>query len=360
MVAGLVTTAGCGDDGSADGSTVGDTAATTAPATGDEATDGDTSASTSAADGSSSSGGADESTGASTGPGPIEGCWPDLEPGEVQTLYAGFDGGSEGIAFGADGNLYVTNNDAGTGRVWRVDAAGTAEVFADVPYALGLAGRSDGGFIVASIGETRMPDGAVYTVGADGMASVLPLLGGTIDNPNFVAIAPDGSALISDDFDTRVFRVAVDGTVTEAIADVPSPNGIAYSPSGDALFVASTFTPDGQLTRYDVDAQGMPLEASAVEILQLGPGSTLDGVAVDADGFVYVAANLKGEIWRVDGSSTELQDGELFAAGLMTPASLAFGRSEGGFDPCSLYVTELFGTRVVRLAVGVEGGPLYD
>ncbi len=356
MAVAAIANAACGDDSAADGTTAGDTATSSTPTTSGASTDDGATSPTSTTGMSASSDGAD-STGATTGP--IEGCWPDLAPGETEVLYDGFDSGSEGIAFGADGNLYVTTNDAGVGRLWRIDAAGTAEVFADVPYALGLAGLADGGFVVASIGEAEAPDGAVYTVAADGTATALTLTGGTIDSPNFVAIAPDGSALISDDFDTRVFRVQLDGTVTEAIADVPSPNGIAYSPDGAALFVASTFTPDGQLTRYDVDDAGMPIEASAVEILQLGPGSTLDGVAVDIDGLVYVAANLKGEIWRVDGSATSLQDGELFASGLMTPASLAFGRGEG-FDPCSLYVTELFGTRVVRVAVGVEGGPLYD
>ncbi|MEM6996929.1 MAG: SMP-30/gluconolactonase/LRE family protein, partial [Myxococcota bacterium] len=88
-----------------------------------------------------------------------------------------------------------------------------------------------------------------------------------------------------------MFRVAPDGTATVVIEDVPSPNGMAYSPDNEAFFVASTSTEDGQLTRYEVDGSGMPDEASAVEILQLGPASTLDGIAA---GFVYVAANLKG------------------------------------------------------------------
>jgi gluconolactonase len=133
---------------------------------------------------------------------------------------------------------------------------------------------------------------------------------------------------------------------------------MAYSPDGSVFYVASTFTPQGQLTRYEVGPDGMPIEATGVEILQLGMASTPDGIAVDANGWVYVAANLRGEIWRVDGAATELQQGELVADELGFPASLAFGRGSG-FDPCSLYVTQLENDTLQRVGVGVAGAPLY-
>ena len=185
------------------------------------------------------------------------------------------------------------------------------------------------------------------------MASEILGVGGGIDSPNFVAMAPDGSALISDDVDTRVFRLTLEGELSEAITDVPSPNGMAYSPDGEHFYVASTFTPEGQLTRYDV-VDGFPVEASAIEILNLGPTSTPDGIAVDADDRVYVLANLPGQIWRVEGSATELQDGELFSEGLIAPASLAFGKGPD-FDPCSVYVSSLTTDRITRVHVGVQG-----
>ncbi|MCA9652789.1 MAG: SMP-30/gluconolactonase/LRE family protein [Myxococcales bacterium] len=301
------------------------------------------------------SGSSDEGSDGSSTTGEL-GCLGDLGFGEVEVFYDGFTGGSEGIAFGADGDLYVTTSDMGDGIVWRLDEAAALSEHAAVPSALGLAGRGDGSLVVASIGVNGMPDGAVYVVDAAGVASELAT---GIDSPNFVTIAPDGSALVSDDFDTRVFRVAPDGMVSVAIADVPSPNGMAYSPDGAWLYVASTFSADGQLTRYEVDGDGMPIEASAVEILHLGPGSTPDGIAVDEDGRVYVAANLFGEIWRVDGAAPEVVEGELVAEGLGSPASLAFGRGPG-FDPCSIYVTQLFGDRVLRVGVGMMGAMLYE
>jgi gluconolactonase len=177
------------------------------------------------------------------------------------------------------------------------------------------------------------PDGAIFRVDGGGAVSQIAV---GIDDPNFVTIAPDGSALVSDDFDTRVFRVTLDGEVSEVLT-VESPNGMAYSPDGQAFYVASTFTVDAQLTRFDVDAAGLPVDGSGLEILHLGQGTTPDGIAVSADNQVYVAANLAGEIWRVDGAASELQPGELVAS-LAYPASLAFGVGPD-FDPCSLYVT---------------------
>ncbi len=344
----------CGDDSGGDSpagsSGAASTGSGTGPATGSTATE--ASSSTGAESSGAPSTGDSGSSSSTTGE-PSQ-CWDDLEVGEVEVLYEGFEGGSEGIAFTSDGRLIVTTLDDGVGTLWEISPQGEATAFVEVPYALGLAPRSDGSLVVASLGEIMEPDGGVYEVSSTGRAT---LLTEGIDSANFVALAPDGSVLVSDDFDTRVFRVQPDGTLTTVIEDVPSPNGIAYSPDNTAFYVASTFSVNGELTRYDVDAGGLPIESSAVEILHTGPGSVNDGIGVDVDGNVYVLANFSGELWRVDGSATELLDGEVLVEGLDSPASMAFGRGED-FDPCSAYITELLGSRVVRVSLGVEGAAL--
>lgn len=314
------------------------------------------SGSTSGDNSSSSTGSLDDSGSSSSTTGVPSQCWDDLEVGDVEVVYDGFAGGSEGIAFTSDGRLIVTTLDDGVGTLWEISPAGEATAFVEVPYALGLAPRSDGSLVVASIGELMEPDGGVYEVSSSGRTT---LLAEGIDSANFVALVPDGSVLVSDDFDTRVFHVEQDGTVSTVIEDVPSPNGIAYSPDNTALYVASTFSVNGELTRYDVDDRGLPIESTAVEILHTGPGSVNDGIGVDVNDNVYVLANFSGELWRVDGSATELQDGEVIVEGLESPASMAFGRGES-FDPCSAYITELLGPRVVRVALGVEGAALHE
>lgn len=324
--------AACGDD-AADGPTVADVAADAARDDADTGPD------------------ADVPDDADTGedvPASVE-CWSDLAIGESEVFFEGFDGGSEGIAFGADGRLYVTADD----RVWAFEPGGTRTEFATVPTAIGLAPTTDG-FVVASIGESTSTDdidGAVYHVDTAGEAT---LIADGIASPNFVTMLPDGSALISDDFDTRVFRVTRRGDVSEAIIDIPSPNGMGYLVDGSALVVASTFTPEGQITAIPVDDAGVPLADGWVELAQLGAGATADGLAVAADGDVYVAANLRNQIVRVppDGGAWEV-----VAEDVPTAASLAFGNGEG-FDPCSVYVTQLFGPRVLRVSLGVPGAPL--
>jgi len=296
-----------------------------------------------------------DETGTDPDPDPDpEACWTDLSFGEQQVFYQGFPDGSEGISFGADGLLYVTTREPGGGTIWRLDAAANLSEFAKVPYALGLAARPEGGFVVASFGINNEPDGAVYAVTAEGIASELT---DGIDNANFVALVADGSALISDASDTRVFHVTPAGELSVVIEQVPSPNGMAYSPARDYFYVASTFTPVGQLTRFEVDDAGLPIEASAVEILQLGPVTTPDGLAVDADGMVYVAATVPGQVWRVRGDAEAVESGELVAEGLGSPASLAFGRGPE-FDPCSIYLTQLFGDQIIRVAIGTPGAAL--
>ena len=348
----LLPLTGCGDDS---GATTTDASTGSTPSATDEgSTSAPTTGEATPATGSTSDAETEDTT-ADGSSGGVGGCWDDLPVGESEEFYDGFADGSEGLAFGTDGLLYVTTMDDG-GTVWQLDADANITEFASVPTALGLARRAEGGVTVAAFGVAEEPDGAVYLVDAKGAATEIAT---GIDSPNFVTIMPDGSSLISDDFVTTVFRVTDAGDVSVVLENVPSPNGMAYSPSGDTLYVASTFTELGQLTRYDVDENGAPIEDTGVEIMHLGPLTTPDGIAVDENGFVYVAANLPGEIWRVDGSVTELTEGELVASGLQTPASLAFGEGPG-FDPCSIYMTQLLGSRVLRVSVGAAGAPLYE
>lgn len=295
-------------------------------------------------------GNAEPSDAEPSGAEPSNGCWTDLQPGEYEVFYDGFptglDGGSEGVAFGADGRLYVGSGDT----LWAFGPEGEPEAFAMVPNILGFARLGDG-FVVASIGESNgdETDGAIYHVSAEG---VVTLWADGLVNPNFVTMLPGGDALVSDAQSESILRVTSEGVITTAAEGIPSPNGMAYSPDGDFLYVASTFTPEGQVTRMPVGEDGAPLADGWVEVAALGSGYTLDGLAVSPSGAVYVAANIRHSIWRLTPTPDDAPyTAELFAEGLRNPASLAFGAGEG-FDPCSVYVTQLFGSAVYRLAIG--------
>jgi len=269
-------------------------------------------------------------------------CAVDLRPGEAVVFAEGFARGSEGIAAGPDA-LYVSSPRAG--EIRRVLPDGTSLPFVTLPDALGLAFLSDGRLAVADIGATNdpgVPDGGVWLVDPDGTATKI--------------VSGLDTLLVSDDFDTRVWHVRLDGEVAPALSAVPSPNGMALNLARTHLWVVSTFTPDGEVSLYPLGEDGLPIEAMGTVVARGGGAITQDGVALDAHDQLYVARNVAGVIARHPPEEPETP-ALLKPNGMRTPASLAFGRAPG-FDPCSLYVTELFGTRIWRVAMGAAGAPL--
>lgn len=292
---------------------------------------------------SGDSGGASGDTGTGAGACPSA----SLEP---TVLATGFDQGTEGVSF-VGGVPYVT---AASG-LYRVDADGTVTERTTWEHALGLAPAGDG-LLVADPGDFTF-DGS----GDDGRLLWAPAAGGAptvvaagMPNPNFVMTAPWGDVLVSDDTGEVIYAVDAAGVVTTWIDGVPSPNGMALSPDQQTLYTVSTFTADPALWAIPLSAGGSPGAPAAIHTFD--SGSTPDGVVVDADGGVWVALNLLGELARIDPATGERTD---TVDGLSTPASMAFGTG-GDFDPCSMVITSLYGSDVVVVPVGRRGGPVLD
>jgi sugar lactone lactonase YvrE len=104
---------------------------------------------------------------------------------------------------------------------------------------------------------------------------------------------------------------------------------------------------------------GAPAGA-ARRVARTGPLAANDGLAMDAMGRVYIAANGEaGQIWRYDPANGDIA---LIAERVFGAASIAFGR--GDFDHHSIYVTTTSnarrgGGKIWRIRVGVEGQTLY-
>ncbi|MEK6255517.1 MAG: SMP-30/gluconolactonase/LRE family protein, partial [Gemmatimonadales bacterium] len=99
----------------------------------------------------------------------------------------------------------------------------------------------------------------------------------------------------------------------------------------------------------DGDVSGLP------ELLvDLGDAAANDGLALDEQGRVYVAANGFGQIWRVDPVSAEAV---LIAEDMPGAASIAFG--QGAFDHEAIYVTSTRTGRVWEVGVGSKGAALH-
>ncbi|MGB5365253.1 MAG: SMP-30/gluconolactonase/LRE family protein [Polyangiales bacterium] len=261
--------------------------------------------------------------------------------GEVQPFGDPVATRTEGITFDAADTLFVSAIvDDGDDQLLRSLPDSSQGVVAESESILGLASDTTG-ILAAAIrtGELLLIDPAtgVVTPIADGLGA-----------PNFVVTTPWGTTLVSDDTpgtDT-IREVPLDGDVSVWVEGVPTPNGTVFSLDNRTLYVAATFEGVG-LWRVPVSVQG---EAGTPEQwVSFNAASTPDGVAIDSERNVYVALNINDEIAQVkpDGTVT------IIAEGVDTAASLAFGQGE--YDPCLLYVTNLFDAQVWRVGIEVLG-----
>jgi sugar lactone lactonase YvrE len=130
-------------------------------------------------------------------------------------------------------------------------------------------------------------------------------------------------------------------------------NGIAFNERGDML-VANTDL--GTIVRIRVNPDGSAGRASVFA----GPDCNLwgaDGVAMDVEDNLYVAANAKGQIDRV----TPRRTIQVLAAGspLNFPSDLAFGRGRDRTDLSianfAAFPTSSGAPGVLKLDVGIPG-----
>lgn len=269
--------------------------------------------------------------------------------------------GSEGIAFNGEGHLFVTANRA----LWQVYPDGKVRHVADLDSNLGLAPIGPRDLLVADFGPTnafrndRNSDGIIWRITPEGEKT--ELVAG-IGDPNFILVMKDGSFLVTDDATSDIYIVGEDRKPLLFSTAVNHPNGLALSDDGSTLYVAQIFKSIRPVVRDDSLwalplADGKPTGAAKL-VAQTGPYAANDGLAMDREGRVYIAANgPAGEIWRFDPQTEQLV---LIARGVYGAASIAFG--EGEFDPRSIYVSTTNnqgrGGRIWRIPVGIEGQPV--
>lgn len=283
-------------------------------------------------------------------------------PVEAELLVDGQFRGSEGIAFNGEGRLFVTANRA----LWEVDTDGGVRKVVELFSNLGLAAIGDRDLLVADFGPTnafrqdRNSDGIVWQITPEGDKTKL-ITG--IGDPNFVLVRADGSILISDDATSDIFVTGDDMKPKLFSTAVNHPNGLALTADGKTLYVAQIFKSIRPVVRDDslwaIDLiDGMPNGAARL-VARTGPLAANDGLAMDALGRVYIAANGEaGQIWRYGPADDEIV---LIAERIYGAASIAFGAGE--FDHQSIYVSTTTnqgrGGKIWRIRVGVEGQKLY-
>jgi gluconolactonase len=186
--------------------------------------------------------------------------------------------------------------------------------------------------------------------------------GKRLNGPNDVVRAPDGAFYFTDMFGRLerdaagsfidrelpfwgVFRYDPAGAaVTVVLDDFELPNGLVISADGRRLWVADTLR--SHVRRFDVAPDGRATNGRVFcETTHEGVAGHPDGMKLDAQGNLYVAANTDDGLWVYN------PRGELlgFIDVGEPPSNCAWGDE----DWCTLYVTAR--TSVYRLRLQVSG-----
>lgn len=269
---------------------------------------------------------------------------------------------TEGIAFNHEGRLFVSGNRA----VWEINPDGSVRKLADLDSNLGLAAFGPRDILAADFGPTnafrhqKNNDGVVWRITPEGEKTAYVT---GIGDPNAIFVRDDGSLLISDDATNEVFSFDEENGLRLFTTAVNHPNGIVLSHDRQTLYVAQIFKSirpvirDDSLWAVALNPDGTPANKAPKLVARTGPMAANDGIAIDREGRIYIAANgPAGEVWRYDPSSEQVS---LIAGNMPGTASLAFGR--GAFGENNLYVTTTFsggaGGKIYRIRTDTTGAP---
>ncbi|MFI9461261.1 virginiamycin B lyase family protein [Streptomyces xiamenensis] len=215
--------------------------------------------------------------------------------GEIETVVP-LDGpvqAPDDLAFGADGSMYIA--DLPAGRVWRRTPAGAYHLVSDeVEVPNGITCVGDRLFV----NEMRV-DGRLLELFPDGSRGPRVVAEG-LAMGNAMQQGPDGLLYYPQIMVGELWRVPPDGGVPELVAsDVPGPVGARFDRDGTLVGVSSGMS--GQLTRIDVFGDG---RRSVLATGVLG----IDNLAIDAANRMFLSSYAGGgvTVLRPDGRSREL------------------------------------------------------
>jgi gluconolactonase len=233
----------------------------------------------------------------------------------VQLLKEGFTG-TEGPIGAPDGSFLFTETQAN--RITRIGADGSITSFLEnTNGANGLAFAPNGDLIAVQVVDTQV--GVIFP--AERRKKLVDRFEGkSFSRPNDLVLDKRGNvyftdsgpgvgvALKPDHAVPAVYRISPDGKLSRLAADIERPNGIQLSPDEKVLYVANTA--GEHVLAFDIAADGSIGKARRFAKLAgwrtLDNGTTssgADGLAVDAQGRLYVASSAGVEVFDAQGQA---------------------------------------------------------
>jgi len=258
---------------------------------------------------------------------------------ELATGYGGTIGPAEGPVWWAEGH-YLLFNDINTARRMKYTPGSSPTVAMEKTNEANGMTRDQQGRLVSAEHLSRR----VTRYESDGSLTVIAnsFQGKRLLRPNDVIVKSDGSIYFTDpggnaapeQWDVTisgVYRVSPDlGSMSLIIDDMVRPNGLAFSPDENTLYVADTRR--RHVRAYQMQANGTIAKETSRVFVDLGgtePGVP-DGIKVDAEGNVYSGGS--GGLYIIDPKGKKL--GRI-VHGQAATTNVAFG----GDDWKTLYFT---------------------
>jgi gluconolactonase len=218
---------------------------------------------------------------------------------------------TEGPIAMADGSLLFTEQDAGDGKLIKIDNEGNISTYLEnTNRTIGLAYDPKGRLIGTQSREPRVgvlaPTRSVLADQFGGQPLVFP---------NDLVADKKGGVYFTDQVNSRfrppppgrkplLFYIRPDGQIIKLTEEVTSPNGVMLSPDEKTLYatngsviVAFDVQPDGTVRNFRTFATLVGLPRNEAGVVTGGA----DGVAIDAAGRFYAATGVGVQVFSLQG-----------------------------------------------------------
>jgi gluconolactonase len=257
----------------------------------------------------------------------------------------------ECLAFDRHGDLWAGGE---AGQIYRISPQGSVQLVTTMGGFCGGLAFSPGGELFVcnpSLGIVRVKPSGEFSVFASSAG------GHKLICPNYGLFDSAGNYYVTDSGNWKknngyLLRFTPDGRGEVLAGPFGYANGLALSADEKDLFMVESNT--DSVFRFDIKAGASvgPPERYATEC-----GRFPDGLALDADGNLYVCCYASDEIWRISPAREKtLFAWDRWAILLGSPTNMAFG----GKDFDQLYVANLARTTITRARVGRKGQPLAN